>query len=141
MFASRDLSSKSKLWQALALAGCGAFAPLSAQAGDAPQQPASVAVVAAAPAPVIWGATGVALPGFADIVERVSPAVVSLVTAKGLGSGFIIDPAGYVVTNNHVIADGTEAEVRFGNGTKYKSHLIGRDEETDIALLKIDGAT
>jgi serine protease Do len=141
MLASRDPLSKTKLWQAVALAGCGAFAPLGAQAADAAQpDPAVATIAAAAPAPVIWGATGVQLPGFADIVERVSPAVVSLVTAKGLGSGFIIDPAGYVVTNNHVIADGTEAEVRFGNGTKYKAHLIGRDEETDIALLKIDGA-
>lgn len=78
------------------------------------------------------------LSSWADIVERVSPSVVSLTTTKGLGSGFVIDSAGYVVTNNHVMADATEAEVRFSDGTKYKGRLIGRDEATDIALLKID---
>jgi serine protease Do len=96
--------------------------------------------VVAAPGLVVWGATGITLSSFSDIVTRVSPAVVSLQTTKGVGSGFVIDPQGYIVTNNHVIGDATEVEVRFGDGAKYKARLIGRDAETDIALLKIDAA-
>ncbi len=111
----------------------------AAAAEAAVQKAGQVTTLAAAtPAPVIWGATGAYLPGFADIVERVSPAVVSLITAKGLGSGFVIDPTGYVVTNNHVIGEATQADVRFADGTKFMARLVGRDAETDIALLKID---
>jgi serine protease Do len=76
----------------------------------------------------------------ADIVDRVSPAVVSLTSKKGLGSGFVIDPAGYVVTNNHVVSGSTEIEVRFSSGKKLKARIIGTDVGTDIALLKIDGS-
>jgi serine protease Do len=80
----------------------------------------------------------VSISGWADIVERVSPSVVSITNSKGLGSGFVIDSDGYVVTNNHVMSGLNEAEIRFSDGTKYKGRLIGRDEATDIALLKID---
>jgi len=58
--------------------------------------------------------------------------------AHALGSGFIIDPAGYVVTNNHVIDGATEIKVILDDGTDYKAKLIGRDAKTDIALLKIE---
>jgi serine protease Do len=57
--------------------------------------------------------------------------------ATSLGSGFIIDPAGYVVTNNHVIADADEITVRLHDETELKAELIGRDTKTDIALLKV----
>lgn len=80
----------------------------------------------------------ISLSSWADIVERVSPAVVSVTNAKGLGSGFVIDQSGYIVTNNHVMSGLNEADVRFSDGTKYKARLIGRDEATDIALLKVD---
>jgi serine protease Do len=94
----------------------------------------------AAPAAVMAGSPALALSlsSWADIVERVSPAVVSITNAKGLGSGFVIDPQGFIVTNNHVMSGLNEAEVRFSDGTKYKARLVGRDEATDIALLKID---
>jgi serine protease Do len=55
-----------------------------------------------------------------------------------LGSGFIIDPAGYVVTNNHVIANADKMSVVFQDGSKHPAKLIGRDAKTDLALLKID---
>ena len=84
------------------------------------------------------GSTGAQLPSLAPIVVRVTPAVVSLTTTKGLGSGFVIDPEGHIVTNNHVVDGTNEAEVRFSDGKKFKARLIGRDEATDIALLKID---
>ena len=54
-----------------------------------------------------------------------------------LGSGFIIDPSGIVVTNNHVIADADEITVILQDNTQLKAEIIGRDAKTDIALLKI----
>jgi serine protease Do len=54
-----------------------------------------------------------------------------------LGSGFIIDPAGYVVTNNHVIDDADEITVILHDDTHLKAELVGRDTKTDIALLKV----
>jgi serine protease Do len=54
-----------------------------------------------------------------------------------LGSGFVIDPAGYVVTNNHVIADADEITVIFSNDSEYTATIVGRDTKTDLALLKI----
>lgn len=55
-----------------------------------------------------------------------------------LGSGFIIDPAGYVVTNNHVVGKATKITVTMDDGTIYPATVKGRDEKTDLALLKID---
>ncbi|MFD1625820.1 DegQ family serine endoprotease [Azospirillum griseum] len=54
-----------------------------------------------------------------------------------LGSGFIIDPAGYVVTNNHVIDGASEITVTLQDGTAFPATLVGRDAKTDIALLKV----
>ena len=54
-----------------------------------------------------------------------------------LGSGFIIDPTGYIVTNNHVIADSDQISVTLNDGTNLPAKLIGRDEKTDLALLKV----
>jgi serine protease Do len=58
--------------------------------------------------------------------------------ATSLGSGFIIDPSGYIVTNNHVIEGAEEITVRMQDNTEYKAKLIGHDPKTDLALLKID---
>ena len=58
--------------------------------------------------------------------------------ARSLGSGFVIDKAGYIVTNNHVIEGADEIEVAFPNGTTFEAKLVGRDPSTDIALLKIE---
>jgi serine protease Do len=57
--------------------------------------------------------------------------------ATSLGSGFIIDPTGYVVTNNHVIADADSITVILHDDTNLKAELVGRDTKTDIAVLKI----
>jgi serine protease Do len=57
--------------------------------------------------------------------------------ATSLGSGFIIDPVGYVVTNNHVIADADEITVILHDNTSLKAEVVGRDTKTDIAVLKI----
>ena len=54
-----------------------------------------------------------------------------------LGSGFIIDPSGLVVTNNHVVEDADEITVTLNDGTALPAKLIGRDDKTDLALLKV----
>jgi len=57
---------------------------------------------------------------------------------RSLGSGFIIDKAGYIVTNNHVIEDADEITVKLSNEKEYKAEVVGRDANTDLALIKID---
>ena len=59
-------------------------------------------------------------------------------TQVGTGSGVIITPDGYIVTNNHVIANATTLEVTLNNNKTYPAKLIGTDTSTDIALLKIE---
>jgi serine protease Do len=59
-------------------------------------------------------------------------------TVNSLGSGFVIDPTGFIVTNNHVIEGADDIEVNFANGSKLKAKLIGTDTKTDLALLKVE---
>jgi serine protease Do len=54
-----------------------------------------------------------------------------------LGSGFIVDPSGYIVTNNHVIEDSDQITVSLQDGTQMPARVVGRDTKTDIALLKV----
>ena len=54
-----------------------------------------------------------------------------------LGSGFIIDPSGYIVTNNHVVGDAAKVQVILQDKTKYTARIVGRDPKTDLAVLKI----
>ena len=56
----------------------------------------------------------------------------------GTGSGVVITPDGYIVTNNHVIDNATDLEITLNNQKKYKAELVGTDPENDIALLKIN---
>ena len=56
---------------------------------------------------------------------------------NSLGSGFIIDSSGLVVTNNHVISDADEINVILNDGTKLKAEIIGRDQKTDLAVLRV----
>jgi serine protease Do len=53
-----------------------------------------------------------------------------------LGSGFIVDPSGIVVTNNHVIADADEISIIMNDGSKFKAEIVGVDKKTDLAVLK-----
>ncbi len=55
-----------------------------------------------------------------------------------LGSGFIIDPSGYVVTNNHVVGDADKVIVVFQDNSKHPAKIIGKDAKTDLALVKIE---
>jgi serine protease Do len=161
-----------------AIAGAFAFG-LIAQAQPAPKAP-----VNARPATASVMPNG--MPSFADIVETVAPAVVSIdVEGKakaspaalqrspfglepeedsesipfgpfnfrrvdpeqeaparktaGTGSGFFISPDGYIVTNNHVVADADKITVRTSDERTLTARLIGRDEATDLAVIKVEG--
>ena len=151
---------------------------------------ASPVLVALAASPALAGQAPPAQ-GFADLVERLTPAVVNIAStlksagggddkgsqlkdippgapgeeffdhfggpppeqpegslpfedgaegpqAASLGSGFIIDEEGYVVTNNHVIADSEDISVVLDDGSRLKAKVIGRDTKTDLALLKVE---
>jgi serine protease Do len=90
-----------------------------------------------------------------DLADSVKPAVVNVLPgqgpagAKGIprertpnspgsGSGVIMDPDGIIVTNNHVVGDATEVEIRLSDKTRYTAHLIGKDPDTDLAVLKVE---
>lgn len=89
-----------------------------------------------------------------DLAESAKPSVVNLIplsgpgrgrdlaqerlpNASGSGSGVVIDPNGYIVTNNHVIGEATEIEVRFSDTSKLIAQVVGKDQDTDLAVLKV----
>ena len=71
-----------------------------------------------------------------EIVE--TNAFMQQYTASGAGSGVIVTSDGYIVTNNHVIEDASRITVTLKNGESYDAELVGTDETTDLAVLKID---
>ncbi|PKO06010.1 MAG: trypsin [Chloroflexi bacterium HGW-Chloroflexi-3] len=77
-----------------------------------------------------------------SLYERVNPGVVSIqtlsVTGGGLGSGFVFDKEGHIITNYHVVEDATELEVDFPSGYKARGSVIGRDIDSDLAVIKVD---
>ncbi|MGH6798005.1 MAG: trypsin-like peptidase domain-containing protein, partial [Roseiarcus sp.] len=58
--------------------------------------------------------------------------------AQSLGSGFVIDPSGIVITNNHVVGDANDIVVIFTDGRKLKATVIGKDPKVDVAVLKVE---
>jgi S1-C subfamily serine protease len=85
----------------------------------------------------------------ADIAARTVPAVVSFEIRVGeeggTGSGVVIDPSGYVLTNNHVVApaaevSGAQIEAVFHDGTRAAARIVGRDPKTDLAVVKVEVA-
>lgn len=102
-------------------------------------------------APVQTGAPAAAADGpIVDVVRELGPAVVTVVQKSGTrevgsGSGFILDAAGHIATNSHVVstqqgAAGSSFDVIFADDTRVTARLVGRDPETDVAVLKIDPA-
>ena len=93
---------------------------------------------------------------FVEIANRVKPTVVNISPAvrgaakpgqfpqnrphkdSGSGSGLIIDKRGYIVTNNHVVGDATQVEVRLSDKSHFTGTVIGRDPDTDLAVIKVD---
>jgi serine protease Do len=58
--------------------------------------------------------------------------------SRGVGSGFIIDPKGYILTNQHVIEGATRITIALGNGERFRAKVVGVDQETDLAVIKVD---
>jgi len=89
-----------------------------------------------------------------ELYRRVNPAVVSIEVVAdhpeieggfspgsiqfAQGSGFLYDDQGHIVTNNHVVEDGSEFQVRFADGSIIEARLVGRDAGSDLAVLKVD---
>ncbi|HYR71351.1 MAG TPA: DegQ family serine endoprotease [Candidatus Acidoferrum sp.] len=59
-------------------------------------------------------------------------------TVRSMGSGFLINPAGYIVTNNHVVEGATDIRVKIDDGRELAAKVVGRDPKTDLALLKVE---
>ena len=119
-----------------------------------------LAAIAAEPVmPESNGSTGIRLMEemqavIINLAESTKPSVVNLIpfsetgkgrelsrertpNASGSGSGVIIDPDGYIITNNHVIGDATAIEVRFSDKSKLIAQVVGKDPDTDLAVLKV----
>jgi serine protease Do len=77
---------------------------------------------------------------FRDFLERRGEEPPQRRRASSLGSGFIIDAEGYIVTNHHVIEGADEITVRLHDDRTLKAELIGSDQETDLALLKVESS-
>jgi len=83
-----------------------------------------------------------------EVADKMLPSVVYIETnygesalgfeSTGIGSGFIYTSDGYIVTNNHVVEGARDIEVAIADGSTYDAELIGRDPETDLAVIKID---
>ncbi len=68
------------------------------------------------------------------------PAPPDLTPAQGQGSGVIVRPDGYILTNQHVVADASEIKVTIDSGREYDATVVGSDEETDLAVLRVEAA-
>ena len=82
-----------------------------------------------------------------NIYERVNPAVVNIDVAAnisgdlsnlGLGSGFVIDKEGHIVTNNHVVENADDVRVTFADGVVTRAKIVARDEDSDLAVIKVE---
>ena len=136
----------------LALLGCDGLLRRGTPSGAS----ASASTISAAPP-----ATGVPLPApppakapqsFADLAKKADPAVVFVKTlqeqhgrtgrrrviGEGLGSAFVFDPDGLILTNNHVIDKASDIRVIFGQKKEMQAKVVGRDPPTDVAVLRVD---
>ncbi len=76
----------------------------------------------------------------ADLYEKVIPSIVAVQTSTGLGSGFVFDGQGHVVTNFHVVEGTNQVEVDFMSGYKAYGKVIGTDLDSDLAVVEVQNA-
>lgn len=99
------------------------------------------------------GEAGAQFSSFADLAEKLTPSVVNISSfsqsetengegntplSESLGSGFIIDGNGYIITNNHVVDKAESISITLSDNTKTEARVIGKDPKTDLALIKIE---
>ena len=73
-----------------------------------------------------------------EVFDRFFGGQIQQVPAESLGSGFVIHPSGYIITNEHVVEEGTDVECVFSNGDKLPAQVIATDNEHDLAVLKVE---
>ena len=73
-----------------------------------------------------------------SLFQNVSPGIVTIITTNALGSGFVYNSDGYIVTNQHVVASETKVEVDFTSGDKVYGNVVGADPNSDLAVIKVD---
>ena len=78
-------------------------------------------------------------PGLEDFFDQFDPRRQQQQPSRGSGSGFIVSSDGYVLTNNHVVADADRVNVTLMDKRVFKARVVGRDPSTDVAVLKIEG--
>ncbi|HEX2101824.1 MAG TPA: trypsin-like peptidase domain-containing protein, partial [Candidatus Synoicihabitans sp.] len=154
------MHSKLLLRVTLALAALGALGLAATKRSERPQPTLRIDAE-----PVTSGQNGL-VASYADVVEPVQNAVVSVHSTKivrqripinpllrqffgdmpererpeeGLGSGVLVSPDGYILTNNHVVAGADELNVSLPDGREFKAEVIGADPKTDVAVIRIEG--
>jgi serine protease Do len=131
-------------------------------APEAPEPPTPVEIL---PHPALTAAGGPGQVSIADIAEKVTPSVVNISLTKesksegpgffpfffgppdngprreqGMGSGVIVSPEGYILTNNHVVADANEIKVTLSDKREFLAEVVGTDPKSDVAVIKLKGA-
>lgn len=124
------------------LTGIGIGSLVVKQAGAAPEIPANTRMNAESASPSLLSTA------FAGAAQAVESSVVYITTVdadtereigfnQSSGSGFVIDPNGYILTNYHVVKDANKIKTRFIDGTIFTASVVGFDEETDLAVIKV----
>jgi putative serine protease PepD len=118
---------------AAAAIGAGAYMVGTNHGSDSPSTPAALPAVAARPVKAPAGQTRAGI-----IYSRTSPAVVSIRTSSGSGTGFLVQDARTVVTNAHVVQSASQVTVRFGaEGRDLTGQVLGTDSSSDLAVVRI----
>ncbi len=156
----RPLTAVALLAAMTAAGGAGSLAVADTIGLDPAGADRTAAASASAPAPLVGGRS------LADMVEAVGPSVVQIEAAAGggaerqrgfeswfgpgrhpgqparraLGSGFIVDASGLVITNNHVIDGASQVRVTLSDGREFAGRVLGRDPKTDLAVVRIEGS-
>lgn len=129
----------------LVLAGLLAGTGLALRKGSAERSPTSALWMDRRALPI--SDLGTLAPDWVRVARTLRPAVVHIDTwsakgsgreSLGMGTGFIINPAGYIVTNAHVIAGADEVRVRLFDGRELSASVLGQDEKVDLALIRIE---